>query len=107
MMTEEFITIPLIKNDHLNHFELHIGEYQAFIEYKERPSKIWLTHTESAPQLAGQGAATAVIEKTLHYLKEHHYTLFPLCPLVYAYIEKHPEWKEIVDPSFEGFMEDK
>lgn len=106
-MKEEFINLPLIKNDQLHHFELHIGEYQAFIVFKERPKKIWLIHTESAPQLAGQGVATAVIEKTLQYLKEHLYTLFPLCPLVYAYIKKHPEWKEIVDPSFEGFQEDK
>lgn len=106
-MKEEFINLPLIKNDQLNHFELHIGEYQAFIAFKERPSKIWLIHTESDPQLAGQGVATAVIEKTLQYLKEHHYTLFPLCPLVYAYIKKHLEWKEIVDHSFEGFQEDK
>ena len=106
-MKEEFINLSLTKNDQVNHFELHIGEYQAFIAFKERPTKIWLIHTESDPQLAGQGVATAIIEKTLRYLKDHHYTLFPLCPLVYAYIKKHPEWKAIVDPSFEGFEQDK
>ncbi|GEM66232.1 hypothetical protein D3C87_1249860 [compost metagenome] len=106
-MKEEFINLSLTKNDQVNHFELHIGEYQAFIAFKERPTKIWLIHTESDPQLAGQGVATAIIEKTLQYLKDHHYTLFPLCPLVYAYIKKHPEWKEIVDSSFEGFEQDK
>ena len=102
-MKEEYINIPLIKNDQLNRFEIQIGTYQAFIAYKERPGKIWLIHTESSPQLAGQGAATAVIEKTLQYLEDNNYKLFPLCPLVFAYIEKHPEWKRIVDSSFDGF----
>jgi len=106
-MKDEFINLPLIKNDHLNHFEIHIGEYQAFISYKEVSNKITLIHTESPAQLAGQGVANAVIEKTLQYLKEHHFTLIPLCPLVYAYIKKHPEWKEIIDPSFQGFEDDK
>lgn len=62
-MKEEFINLSLTKNDQVNHFELHIGEYQAFIAFKERPTKIWLIHTESDPQLAGQGVATAIIEK--------------------------------------------
>jgi len=46
--------------------------------------------------LAGCGVATALIEKTLAYIEENKYTLVPLCPLVFAYIKRHPEWVRVV-----------
>lgn len=42
------------------------------------------------------GASTAVIEKTLAAIEESGKKLNPLCPLVVAYIKRHPEWKRIV-----------
>ena len=100
-MKPEFIDIPLIKSD--TQFQITFEEHKAFIVYREHPGVITLIHTETEPELEGKGAATAVIEKTLEYIEENNDTLIPLCPLVFAYIKRHPEWKRIVDPSFKGF----
>lgn len=99
-MKEELVNIPLVKNEEKKRFELEIDGHIAFIDYKERDTKIWLIHTESPEELAGRGVGTALVEKTLSYLEENNYSLIPLCPFVFAYIKRHPEWKEIVDESF-------
>lgn len=102
-MKPEFENIPLVKNEKKHQFEITIGEHKALIVYKEQPNVITLIHTEVEPELEGKGTATAVIEKTLAYIEDNNYKLIPLCPLVFAYIKRHPEWKRIVDDSFHGF----
>ncbi|MBB2149035.1 GNAT family N-acetyltransferase [Pedobacter gandavensis] len=96
-MNEEYVSLPLVKNLEEHRFELKVGEYVTFIEYKERDKKIWLIHTESPEELKGKGAATAVIEKTLAYIEDNGYKLIPLCPLVAAYLKRHPDWNRIVE----------
>lgn len=95
-MKPEYGNIPVVKNEEAKKFQLTVDGYTAFIDYKERNQVITLIHTESPEELAGRGVATALIEKTLTYLEENVYTLVPLCPLVFAYIKRHPEWTRIV-----------
>lgn len=95
-MKEEFIKLPLIKNEEKQRFELVVDEHIAFIEYEENEKIIRLIHTESPEAIAGRGVATALIEKTLNYLEENSYGLVPVCPLIFAYIKRHPEWKRLV-----------
>jgi len=104
-MKEEFIPLQVVKNDSTHRFELTVDGYTAFIDFKQRDQVVKLIHTESPEELAGRGVATALIEKTLVYLEQQQLTLIPLCPLVFAYIKRHPEWKRIVDPGFKGFEE--
>lgn len=64
----------------------------------------WLWYIpKQEPELAGKGAASAVVEKTLHYIEASGKTLLPFCPYVFAYIKRHPEWKRIVDKHFKGY----
>lgn len=102
-MKPEFETIPLHKNEDKKRFEIEVNKHFAFIEYRENQHQISLIHTEAEPELAGIGAAAAVVEKTLTYIQESGKKLLPFCPYVFAYIKKHPEWKSIVDKSFQGY----
>ncbi|ATL47992.1 GNAT family N-acetyltransferase [Chitinophaga caeni] len=95
-MKAEYLELPLVKNDETHRFELTVSGHTAFIDFKERHGKIWLIHTESPEQLQGKGVATALIEKTLDYLEANRFEMIPLCPLVVAYLQKHPEWNRIV-----------
>ncbi|MCX7548951.1 GNAT family N-acetyltransferase [Xanthomarina sp. F1114] len=101
----EYNTIPLVRNEEKKRFEIEVDGHYAFIDYKESRNKIALIHTETDPELAGKGAASAVVEKTLHYLDDNNITLLPFCPYVFAYIKKHPEWKRIISPDFKGYDE--
>jgi len=102
-MKPEYLDIPLVKNDEKKRFEINIGGHYAFINFGEFGNQIALVHTETNLELAGKGAATAVVEKTLHYIKDHIKSLMPFCPYVFAYIKRHPEWKDIVNKKFHGY----
>lgn len=95
--------IPLIKNEEKKRFEIEVNRSYAFINYREFGNQIALVHTETEPELSGKGAATAVVEKTLQYLENQNKELLPFCPFVFAYIQKHQDWKHIVSKRFKGY----
>ena len=102
-MNPIFENIPLVKNEVKRRFEIEIGGHYAFTNYGEFGSQIALVHTETEPELSGQGAASALVEKTLHYLEDKQLQLLPFCPFVFAYIKRHPDWKRIVSKNFKGY----
>lgn len=102
-MRPAYVDIPLVKNEEAKRFEIEIDGHYAFIDYKMYGDQVALVHTEAEPELAGKGAAAAVVEKTLHYLDEHDLVLLPYCPYVFGYIKRHPEWKRLVSPKFKGY----
>lgn len=102
-MKPQFENIPLVKNEDKKRFEIESDGYFAFINYKETSQQIALIHTEAEPELAGTGAAAAVVEKTLKYIEESGKKLLPYCPYVFAFIKKNQEWKPIVEQRFEGY----
>ncbi|MFK8265135.1 GNAT family N-acetyltransferase [Capnocytophaga cynodegmi] len=102
-MKPELEHLPLVKDDEKNRFELENNGHLAFIDFEERDSFIALTHTEAAAELAGTGTAAALVEKTLHYIEESGKQLMSYCPYVFAFIQKHPEWKRIVSPKFPAY----
>lgn len=102
-MKPEFETVELKKNEAKKRFELEYNGHLGFINYGEFGKSIALVHTEIEPELQGTGAGTALVEKTLQYLKDNGIEVLPYCPYVFAYIKKHPEWKAIVNPKFVGY----
>lgn len=102
-MKQEFESIELKKNEEQKRFELSYNGHLGFINYGEFGKSIALVHTEVAPELAGTGAASALVEKTLNYIKDEGKNLLPFCPYVFAYIKKHPEWKSLVSKHFPGY----
>ena len=96
-MKDEFDNLDLIKNEENDRFEMIVNGQTSFIDYKERNGKIYLVHTEVPGELSGQGVASSLIEKTLHYIEENGCKLVALCPMVVAYIRRHAEWKRILD----------
>jgi len=104
-MKEEFLPLQVIKNDETKRFELTVDGHIAFIDFKQEDQIIKLIHTEVPEELAGRGVAAALVEKTLVFLEDNDFSLYPYCPYVFAYIKKHPAWFRIVNPSFPKYAE--
>lgn len=82
-------------NTNEHRFEMDVEGNIAFIEYKQRDKKLYLTHTEMPPELEGKGVGSTLVEKTLQYIKEHHLQLVPYCPFIQSFLQRHPEWKRL------------
>jgi predicted GNAT family acetyltransferase len=99
-MKAEFENIELIKTD--KRFELTVNEHTAFIDYAVKGDKIALIHTEAPEELAGTGAAAALVEKTLIWLEENNVPLIPLCPYVRKFLVRNPDWQRIVPEPYKS-----
>ncbi|WP_346236221.1 GNAT family N-acetyltransferase [Niabella insulamsoli] len=103
-MKSEFDPIPLKNNEAAHRFEIEVNGSIAFIEYQtDEDGILSLVHTEAPAELAGTGAAAALVEKTFILLKVEGKQIQPFCPYIFSFIKKHPEWKQLVYKGFPGY----
>jgi predicted GNAT family acetyltransferase len=58
------------------------------------------THTEVPPAHEGQGIGSALIRFALASARERGLHVIPICPFFAAYIKKHSEEQDLLDPGF-------
>lgn len=99
-MNSELEKIPLEVNEAKNRFELPVMEYISFILYSKEGNRLGLTHTEVPVPIENHGVAAVLTEKTLQYAKDNDFKVLPFCPYISAYIQRNPQWIDVVDPEF-------
>lgn len=77
-------------------FELVVEGTTAFIDYRRETGRIVLVHTEVPDSLAGKGVGSRLVKGALDMIRTEGIKLVPKCPFVAAYIEKHPEYRDLV-----------
>ncbi|MFA5573636.1 MAG: GNAT family N-acetyltransferase [Brumimicrobium sp.] len=102
-MRAEFENIELIHNKAEQKFELPYNGEVAFIHYEIKDGIYDLDETLAPEILRGTGVAGALTEKVFQTLKAEGKKIFPTCPYLHKVIQRKPEWKEIVDKSYEKF----
>lgn len=73
------------------------GELAGHAEYRLRPDRMVLTHTEVDDRFRGRGLAGRLARTALDSARERDLRVTPLCPYIADYIRKHPEYVSIVD----------
>ncbi|MCB0640312.1 MAG: N-acetyltransferase [Phaeodactylibacter sp.] len=92
-------TLQLIDNPDKSRFEAEIEGHLAVVEYIRQQDRIYLTHTEVPQALGGKGYGSKLIETVLEQIELEGLRLIALCPFVRAYLQRHPEWNRLLDPS--------
>jgi predicted GNAT family acetyltransferase len=88
----------VVDNPTENRFEIHVdGKLAGFADYRLLPTKVIFTHTEVFPEYEGQGLAGKLVGHALQVSADTGLRVVPTCPYVARYIERHPEFKELVD----------
>ena len=77
-------------------FEAKVGSEVAVSEYMRVGDSFIFTHTEVPESLEGQGVGSALVKWALDYLRDNGFTAAPLCPFVKGYIQRHPEYADLV-----------
>jgi predicted GNAT family acetyltransferase len=97
-MSEEKVSPEVVLNEVAHRFEIREGSDLAVLEYRLRNGdRLVLTHTGVPPHLEGRGFGTLLARSALEYAREHQLRVVPLCSFVQAYLQRHPEYTNLVE----------
>jgi hypothetical protein len=72
------------------------GELAGFTQYRLAPGRISFIHTEVDDRFEGQGLGSRLIAFALNDARSRGLDVLPFCPFVRAYIQRHPEYLDLV-----------
>jgi uncharacterized protein len=76
------------------------GELVGWIDYRPAGASVIIAHTEVLEGHEGQGLGGTLVRAVLDRLTADGRTVIPTCPFATAYLHRHPELADAVDPSF-------
>ena len=89
-----------VKHNELSHaFEVTQDGQLAVLEYYRQDDAIIFTHTGVPEELEGQGVGSALTRTGLDYARAQNLRVVPQCPFVRGYLERHPEYQDLVRSS--------
>lgn len=78
-------------------YEAHRGDQRiGLIDVVVSGRVATVTHTETDPALQGQGVAGRMTAYALDDLRARGLTVRPACPYTRSYIERHPEYADLL-----------
>jgi predicted GNAT family acetyltransferase len=72
------------------------GQRIGFVTYHMEPGVISLLHAEVNPAHERQGWGSRLVAGTLDDARERGLKVRPVCPFVVAYIERHPQYRDLL-----------
>ena len=85
-------------NTSANRYEVRVENYLAVMTYQRTPGRITFIHTLVPSALAGHGIADKMAHSVLEEARAAGLAIIPRCPYVAAYIQRHPEYRDLVPP---------
>ncbi|MFG1947920.1 GNAT family N-acetyltransferase [Nonomuraea sp. NPDC048826] len=88
----------VVDNPEKSRFEIFVdGQVAGFADYLLLPTKVVFTHTEVLPEHSGKGLAGRLIGHALDLTRDTGLKVVPRCEYVAGYIERNPEYQDLVD----------
>jgi predicted GNAT family acetyltransferase len=89
--------IQIVDNPEKRRYEALVdGEVAGYVFYQLREDALVLIHTEVAEEFEGQGIGSRLAAGTLEDIRARGLRIVPVCPFIKSYIERHPEYAELV-----------
>ena len=86
-----------VSNNAAHHrYELKVDGYIAATYYKIADGVITFIHTEVPSELGGNGIGSKLIKGALDQVRADGLNVIAQCAFVEAYIEKHPEYADLL-----------
>ena len=77
-------------------FEIERNGHVAYLEYNLTGKVLQLIHSEVPEALRGHGLASELAQSALEWARQNGVKVDVICPSVAAYLEKHPEYSDLV-----------
>jgi uncharacterized protein len=82
-------------------YELRLGgRLVGLAAYRRRNGRIAFTHTEVDEACEGRGFGSLLAATALEDARREGLAVVPLCPFIAHYIERHPEYEELVPAAY-------
>lgn len=72
------------------------GELAGFLEYVVDGDVVTMPHTEVDPRFEGRGVGSALASSALDSVRGVGGRVVPSCSFIASYIERHPEYADLV-----------
>ena len=73
------------------------GTLAGFVTYGMRGGRMILVHTDIDEEHEGHGLAGILVAAALDDIRRRGLKVLPVCPYVEKFIERHPEYDDLVD----------
>ena len=92
--------IEVVRNDAAERYEILVGGTVAGFSVfaPDEHGRLVFPHTEIDPAFGGRGLASVLIAQALATTREQGKRIVAICPMVKAYVEKHHDFDDILDP---------
>jgi uncharacterized protein len=92
---------PTVTNDpEASRYEIRDGDRLLGIAaYQHRGSTLVMTHTEVDSDTGHSGLGSTLVRAALDDVRSQGATVVPQCPFVRGWIERHPDYADLVAPS--------
>lgn len=95
--------VAIFDNKEAGTYELAFdGQTAAGLTYKETGTRVTILATSVFPEFRGKGIASELLGGVLDLLRAEGRTATLTCPFATAFVESHPEYADVVDPTFPG-----
>jgi uncharacterized protein len=85
-------------NEEQRRYEVHLdGVLVGHVRYVRRGGRAYFVHTEVDLGHEGAGLGSTLVRGALEAQRERDELVVPLCPFVRGYVERHPEYADVVD----------
>jgi len=82
-------------------YELRLdGRRIGLTAYRQRGNRIALTHTEISLGCEGRGFGSRLAAGVLDDARSQGLVVVPICPFITGYIQRHPEYRDLVAPEY-------
>lgn len=83
-------------NGNTQRFETTIDGQTGYISYKSQDGVLIYDHTIVPSELGGQGVGSALVKHALDYARDQGKKVVPQCSFVASYINKHPDYQDLL-----------
>ena len=94
----------VVTDDHdEGRYEAHLdGQLAGVAAYRLSDGRIVFTHTEVDDAFEGQGIGGRLVRGALDDVRGRNLQVVPRCPFVRSFIERHPEYADLLEPPSPG-----
>ena len=89
--------VEIKRNESSNRYEATVdGRAAGFAAYEWQGRTVTFTHTVVQSEFEGDGVGSALAKHALEQSRASGQTVVPTCEFIAAYIDKHPEFKDLL-----------